>query len=82
MLPALRGTPVPETWLFWEHLGNAAVRLGPWKLVREHAGPWELYDMETDRSELTDLAPHHPALVEELAEAYQQWADRVGVLPR
>ncbi|MEV4799442.1 arylsulfatase [Nonomuraea sp. NPDC049421] len=82
MLAALRGTPVSEAWLFWEHLGNAAVRQGPWKLVREHAGPWELYNMDTDRSELTDLAPHHPALAEELAEAYQQWADRVGVLPR
>ncbi|MCG5220334.1 arylsulfatase [Streptosporangium sp. KLBMP 9127] len=82
MLPALRGAPVPDTSLFWEHLGNAAVRRGRWKLVREHAGPWELYDMDTDRSELTDLAERRPELVAELAIAYQCWAQRIGVISR
>lgn len=82
MLPALRGAPVPDAWLFWEHLGNAAVRRGRWKLVREHAAPWELYDLDADRSELTDLAGRHPALVSELAGAYRRWAERVGVLAR
>ena len=67
MLPGLRGEAVPDTTLFWEHLGNAAVRRGRWKLVREHPGRWELYDLAADRSELTDLAPSHPALVAELA---------------
>ncbi|MEM7239871.1 MAG: arylsulfatase, partial [Pseudomonadota bacterium] len=37
LLPALSG----DTWqrqqpIFWEHEGNAAIRLGPWKLVRCH----------------------------------------------
>jgi len=81
MLPGLRGEPVPDSMLFWEHLGNGAVRCGRWKLVREHPGPWELYDMAVDRSELTDLAPHHPTLVAELAVEYERWAERVGVIP-
>ncbi len=52
--------------LTWEHEGNCGIRKGRWKLVREfnkwgeenHRGyrSWELYDMETDRSELNDLA--------------------------
>ncbi len=42
--------------MFWEHEGNAAVRIGRWKLVRKYPGPWELYDMEADRTELHDLA--------------------------
>jgi arylsulfatase A-like enzyme len=82
MLPALRGAPAPDAALFWEHLGNAAVRRGRWKLVREHRGRWELYDMDGDRSEVNDLADRHPGLVTELAAEYQQWAGRVGVLPR
>jgi arylsulfatase A-like enzyme len=36
LLPALRGEPVPEATLYWEHTGNAAVRRGRWKLVRSH----------------------------------------------
>jgi len=36
LLPALRGHAVPEATLYWEHTGNAAVRRGPWKLVRAH----------------------------------------------
>ncbi|WP_246074359.1 arylsulfatase [Nonomuraea terrae] len=82
MLPALRGEPVADVPLFWEHLGNAAVRRGRWKLVRENGGPWELYDMDADRSETTDLARRHPALVADLAAEYEGWARRVGVIPR
>jgi arylsulfatase len=81
MLAALRGAPVEEATLYWEHIGNAAVRRGRWKLVREADRPWELYDLETDRAESRDLASEEPALVGELAAAWQAWADRVGVVP-
>ena len=27
--------------LFWEHEGNAAVRISKWKLVRKYPGPWD-----------------------------------------
>ena len=49
--------------MFWEHEGNAAVRIGRWKLVRDYPRPWELYDMEADRTELHDLAAQHPERV-------------------
>ena len=42
---------------------------------------WELYDMEEDRTELTDLAARHPERVEAMVAAWQAWADRVGVRP-
>jgi arylsulfatase A-like enzyme len=73
-------TKVRET-LYWEHEGNAAVRHGRWKLVRKHPGPWELYDMDADRSELHDLAAWHPDKVGELEGLYQDWAKRCHVLP-
>jgi arylsulfatase len=68
--------------LFWEHEGNAAVRVGKWKLVRRYPGPWELYDMEADRTELTDISASHPERVRDMSAMYQEWAERCGVIAR
>lgn len=68
--------------MFWEHEGNAAVRIGQWKLVRQYPDPWELYNLEDDRTELHDLAPQYPEKVGEMEQKYEQWAARCGVLPR
>lgn len=83
MVAALRGEPVDDAVpLFWEHEGNAGVRAGRWKLVRKHGRDWELYDMARDRTELDDVARHHPGVVTELTAAYDDWAARCGVIPR
>lgn len=68
--------------LFWEHEGSRAVRKGRWKLVSEHNKRWELYDMESDRSELHDVFPMYPDTVALMQDAYQEWAARVGVSPQ
>lgn len=82
MLPVARGEEPGEPHdLVWEHMGNAAIRRGSLKLVREAGRPWELYDIVNDRSELHDLAPDRPDVVIELAAAWQRWADSAGVLP-
>jgi len=70
----------PRT-LFWEHEGNRAVRRGDSKLVAVHGGPWELYDLAKDRTELQDLAASRPDQVRELAALYDGWAARSGVKP-
>jgi arylsulfatase len=81
-LPALQGRPwARQTPLFWEHEGNCAVRQGPWKLVRKYPGPWELYHMEEDRTELNDLAAREPDRVQALAKLYEAWAARCDILP-
>lgn len=80
LLPALRGEGADEDTLYWEHIGNAAIRRGRWKLVRDYPSRWELYDMDSDRTELHDLAAAHPELVENLSADWQRWADRVGVI--
>ena len=67
--------------LFWEHEGNRAVREGKWKLVAMEGQPWELYDIETDRSELHDLAGQHLDLVTRLSDDWYRWATRDAVLP-
>jgi len=68
--------------MFWEHEGNAAVRVRKWKLVRKYPGPWELYDMDLDRTEMHDLAAQHPERVREMTLQYEAWAQRCGVIPR
>jgi len=68
--------------MFWEHEGNAAVRIGKWKLVRRYPRAWELYDMDADRTELHDLAAGEPERVRQMAAQYDAWAKRCGVLPR
>jgi arylsulfatase len=80
-LPALRGQPSTDHTLYWEHTGNAAIRRGHWKLVREYPKPWELYDMATDRAETTDLAALRPNIVRELVAQWDTWAADVGVVP-
>ena len=81
LLPVMRGAQAPDHTLYWEHTGNAAVRRGRWKLVREYPGPWELYDMDTDRAEKTDLAAGRPEVVTELSAQWAAWSERVGVVP-
>jgi arylsulfatase len=81
MLPALGGQSVPESTLYWEHTGNAAIRRANWKLVREFDRPWELYDVGADRSETVNLSEEHPEVVRQLKGDSQAWADRVGVIP-
>ena len=54
-----------EIW--WQHEGNRAIRVGDWKLVAAGKdGPWELYDLATDRTETHDLAAELPEKVREL----------------
>jgi arylsulfatase len=70
--------------LYWEHEGNRAVRSGNWKLVSKWSEPedgrWELYNLEQDRSELSDLAAEMPDKVAELVGMWDAWAERVGVI--
>ena len=77
--------------IFWERAGNRAVRKGKWKLVSlynpptspvpgtKSNNPWQLYDIEADRGETTDLAATYPDVVKGLIADYEAWAKRNGV---
>lgn len=67
--------------IFWEHEGNRAARDGRWKLVAKENQPWELYDIESDRTEMNNLAAKYPAKVKELSVQWDEWASRAHVLP-
>jgi arylsulfatase A-like enzyme len=79
---AFANQPIPRDALFWEHEGNAAVRVGDLKLVRNgREGAWELYDLKTDRTELHNLAATQPDKAKELSAKWEAWADRAQVKP-
>ncbi len=71
-----------EEPIFWERAGNRAVRRGKWKLVSdfEKGNKWELYNLENDRGETTDVAEQHPEVVRALSFEFQRWAVRNGVV--
>jgi arylsulfatase len=81
LLPLLKGAagPVHHGPLCWEHEGNAALRDGEWKLVREYGKPWELYDLGKDRTEMHDLAAAQPDRVAALTARWEAWATETGV---
>jgi arylsulfatase len=81
-MPVFSGRPLKRPPIFFEHEGNRAVRDGKWKLVAQGpAGPWELYDMDRDRTEMRDLAAAHPEIVARMAAQWETWARRTNVLP-
>lgn len=65
--------------IFWEHEGNKAVRDGKWKLVQRHKKPWQLFDMEADRTERHDRIGDEPELAKKLQAAWDAWAERTYV---
>ena len=81
LIPIFHGGEREERPIFWEHEGNRAMRLGKWKLVARYPNEWELYDVESDRTELNNLAGKQPEQVKELAALYHDWAERCQVLP-
>jgi len=78
--PAFEGKALARTEpICWEHEGNKAIRDGKWKLVMRHRQPWQLFDMEADRTELHDLAEQQPALAARLEGAWHAWERRAFV---
>jgi len=76
----------PMIWEFNGYGGIIAIRDGKWKALRRKIKvkkgnpplPWELYNLETDRNETTDLAAKHPEIVERLSK---QWLETRTVQP-
>jgi arylsulfatase A-like enzyme len=80
--PAFVNQPIAREAIYFEHEGNAAVRVGDWKLVRQgRTGAWELYDLKADRTELNNLASSQPERVQQLAARWNAWAIRANVVP-
>ncbi len=84
LLPIFQGKKrEPHKTLYWEWAGNRAIRQRQWKLCWDKGvKKWELYNIETDRTETNDLAQYNRNRVQEMTEAWFDWAETTGVKNR
>ena len=73
--PAFDGHPLHRVKpIFWMHEGNRAVRSGPWKAVKKFKGDWELYNIDADRTEQSNLSAKNPQIAQLLIRQWDDWA--------
>ena len=74
LAPIFRGgTREATDPVFFHFSSNRAVRSGKWKLSWAGKGPWELYNMDKDRTELVDLSGKFASRAREMAASWEQW---------
>ncbi len=80
MTNIFKGATSGNDTLYWEHEGNKAIRAANWKLVYElNQNEWELYDLNSDRSETNNISNKYPDKVKQLKAAHDKWCTKVGV---
>jgi arylsulfatase len=84
LIPAMKGDPIPERTIGFDHQAAHAIRQGNWKAVYSKRMPhelkWELYHLAQDRCEMNDLAEQQPARLKQMTADWDKWARRVGVI--
>jgi len=78
-----------HAYLFWDfhgYGGQVAVRMGKWKgikqgLQKNPQAPLELYDLENDISETTNVAQQHPGICAEIEEIIRTARDQSSESP-
>jgi arylsulfatase len=64
---------VPREFIYFNHNNNRAMRQGDWKVVAAGAdGPWELYNLATDRCEQKNLAAAEAKRVAAMAALWKK----------
>ena len=88
LIPYLTGkdTSPPHDAIYWRFGPQKAIRKGNLKLVdwrdfatKQNSG-WQLYDLEKDIGENSDLAKARPEQVTELSAAWEKW-DKQNIAP-
>jgi arylsulfatase A-like enzyme len=89
LVPALQGKEMPDRKLYWHypHYGNqggepsAITRHGRWKLIHYFEDDHdELYDIEADVGERSDLAKQHTDRVNSMRADLEAWQRSVGAI--
>ncbi len=85
LLPSLLSKDNQENheFLYWEfpsYGGQVAMRIGDWKVVRQNLNneqepTLELYNLENDPTETTNVAEAHPEIIEKASEIFKRERD-------
>jgi arylsulfatase len=74
----------PDEAIGWEYNDLKAIRIGDHKAtwIIKPFGPsdWRVYDLSVDPGESNDLSAQEPELRQRLIEAWEEYADAVGVI--
>lgn len=83
LLPVFRsGDRKDPEYIFWEHFGAKGLRHGKWKLVQLGPDtPWQLYDLDKDRTETNDLSAHYPDVAASMKDQWEKMAKATSVYP-
>ena len=73
---------LPRDAYYFEHIGRRGmIEENRWKIVKYGPQPWQLYDLENDRTETDDLSAKKSEMTKQLIEKWERWAWRTNVLP-
>ena len=68
----------------WELFGRCGIRQGKWKAtyIPEPYGPnrWELFDLDADAGETTDVSQKFPAKYKEMLKYWDEYVQETGVI--
>ncbi|MFW6171655.1 MAG: sulfatase, partial [Planctomycetota bacterium] len=69
----------PHDSFYFRYRTHAALRKGPWKIVREKPEQsWQLYHLKRDIGETRNLADDHPRQLAELATTFAEWEQSIS----
>ena len=78
ILPLVRGDRLDRSEaLYFDWRIGQAIRTDDWKLVRHQGRNWELYDMNMDRTETTNVVEDHPDVQVDLEKRWEEWNQSV-----
>lgn len=80
LLPVFKGKEREEPSFFISGLERHRMfRMGAWKIARVNGQAWELYNVQDDPSETTNLAETYPVRVKQLGNTYEEiWEEIVS----
>jgi len=78
LVPYLNNNATPHDALFWRAGKGRAVRKGKWKLVEFGDELSNLFDLDADIGERTDLSAKHPEVVKALRADWANWSAQMA----
>ncbi len=76
----------PMVWVFTEYGGQVAVRIGNFKVIRQglktqRPGPWEVYDLASDRAEKHNVAAQRSDVIQQAKSILRAEVDENPIFP-